>query len=87
LYYSGTVRLARKGDIMDKLLYTFEIVVLLFKDGQVKKISKAVPSIYQDSYREVGYSFSKKLLEEGWRIYSISIENILLKKDTFSIGI
>ena len=65
---------------MDMLYFTFEIVVLLFKDGQNMKISKAVPSIYQETYREVGYTMAQEYLEKGWRVYSISIDNIVLKE-------
>lgn len=71
---------------MDSLQYTFEIVVLLFKDGQIKKISKVVPSIYQATYREVGYSIASDLIEKGWRVYSISIENIVIKADYVFAG-
>jgi len=65
---------------MDILQYTFEIVVLLFKDGQIRKISKVVPSIYQATYLEVGYSIAQELIELGWRVYSITIENIVIKE-------
>jgi hypothetical protein len=61
---------------MDKMYFSFEIVVLLFKDGHIKKISKNVPSIYQETYREVGYKMAENLISEGWRVYSISIDNI-----------
>lgn len=70
---------------MDKLNFTFEIVVLLFKDGQNKRISKTVPALYQETYREVGYSLAHELIEKGWRVYSISIENILLRENYFQI--
>jgi hypothetical protein len=71
---------------MDMLLFSFEIVVLLFKDGQNKRISKSVPSIYQEIYREVGYSLAQDFIDSGWRIYSISIENIVLKESCVPIG-
>jgi len=65
---------------MDILYFTFEIVVLLFKDGQIKKISKEVPSIYQYTYREVGYQMAEELISQGWRVYSISTENMHIQK-------
>jgi len=66
---------------MDKMNYFFEIVVLLFKDGQIKKVSKKVPSLYTQTYREVGYMMAEELLSQGWRIYSISMENITIKSN------
>jgi hypothetical protein len=65
---------------MDYLNYTFELVVLLFKDGQIKKVSKVVPQIYMVKYLEIGYSMVEALLQEGWRVYCISIENIHLER-------
>jgi len=65
---------------MDALFYTFEIVVLLFKEGQIQKISKKVPQTYLSFFREVGYKMAEEYLSEGWRIYSISIENIKIER-------
>lgn len=70
---------------MDKMYFSFEIVVLLFKDGQIKRISKTVPSIYQETYREVGYKIAENLLSEGWRVYSISIDNIHIESNFVSV--
>jgi hypothetical protein len=72
---------------MGILYFTFEIVVLLFKDGQNKKISKAVPSIYQETYREVGYTMAQEFIDKGWRVYSISIDNIILKENYASLEV
>lgn len=64
---------------MGYLNYTFELVVLLFKDGQIKKISKVVPQIYMTRHLEIGYSMVEAELREGWRVYCISVENIHLE--------
>lgn len=71
---------------MDKVNFTFEIVVLLFKDGQIRKISKTVTSIYMDTYREVGYAYAEELIAQGWRVYSISIENILIENRLVAVN-
>jgi hypothetical protein len=60
----------------NRILYYFDIVVLLFRDDQTRKISKKVPSIYEATYREVAYGMVRELLNDGWRVYSISIQNI-----------
>jgi len=63
---------------MDTLNYTFEIIVLLFKDGQLKKVSKQVSKLYLETYREVGYVIAQTEITNGWRVYSITIGEIKL---------
>lgn len=61
--------------MIPKMDICFEIVVILFKDGELRKISKKVPSLYKPVYRETGYNLAKDLIAKGWRVSSIYIEN------------